>query len=253
MNGKNVDLYVTTGTGNTLLCARALAGVFTANGYKTEMKKIEAGFEENDSVLGIAVPVICLSAFPYVWRFIDSLPSGNGKEAFFMSTYGLKHHDLESPIGKALKKKGYKLLGAKNIYMPHNLFDRNKGNDFFAPVIEKGLNEAESFAKDLINGISSWKLGSLPAALKTRLNRTNWFWNKFRKKLVINCDVSKCIKCGRCIELCPVDNIYMQDHPKFKNICEICVRCVAFCPVHALDFKGREAAQYHALDYKDLS
>lgn len=252
MNKKNIDLYISTGTGNTLLCAKVLAGVFGENGYKVSMKKIESGFEENDSVLGIAIPVICFSAFPYVWKFIDSLPYGKGKEVFFMSTYGLKHHDLQSPIGRKLKKKGYKLLGAKNIYMPHNLLDRNKGKDFFNPIIESARKKVSGFAADLLKGDSFWTVGSFSAALKTKLNRTNWLWNKFRKKLSIYCDTSKCTKCGRCVELCPVDNIKMGNYPEFKNICEICARCVAFCPACALDFKGREAAQYHSVEYKDL-
>jgi ferredoxin len=252
MNGKNVNFYVSTGTGNTLVCARAVSGVLTENGYSVILKKLEDGFEDDNSVIGIALPVILMSAFPYVWKFADNLPEGKGREIFFLSTYGLQHHDVQSPFGTMFRKKGYKLLGAKNIYMPHNLFDRAKDKTFFANSVKNGIKESQEFAAELVHGTSVWKCGSFKAYFKTKLSRTRWLWEKFRKKLTVYCDTVKCVKCGRCVSLCPVGNIYMKGNPEFKTVCELCSRCVAFCPVHALDFKGKESPQYRAVEFKDL-
>ncbi len=247
MQKRNMDFYVASGTGNTLLCAEKMADVFCRHGYSVDMKPLESGYKQTGAVLGIAMPVICFSAFPYVWKFIESLPKTTGKDVFLMATYGLSHHDVQSETGKTLKKKGYNLLGAKNIFMPHNLFDRNKNDDYFKPIIKQGLKEAQGFAKDIIDGKAEWKSGGLSSKIKPALSRTGFFWNLFRKKLSIYCDKSKCIKCLQCGGWCPVKNIsYVNRYPEFKGKCEVCTRCVAFCPSHALDFKKKEANQYRA-------
>ena len=54
--------------------------------------------------------------------------------------------------------------------------------------------------------------------------------------LRIRCDESKCIKCGKCIKVCPMDVEPCNDSRKRKNAteCIFCLQCKKECPVKAL-------------------
>lgn len=51
----------------------------------------------------------------------------------------------------------------------------------------------------------------------------------------------KCIKCGKCAEICPftcisMENEYPEMKPEKRKACMKCLHCAAVCPVEALDF-----------------
>lgn len=52
----------------------------------------------------------------------------------------------------------------------------------------------------------------------------------------IKCDESKCVKCGRCERVCPMDVSVMDSSRKRKNgtECIMCMECVKQCPKKAL-------------------
>ena len=54
--------------------------------------------------------------------------------------------------------------------------------------------------------------------------------------LRIRCDESKCIHCGKCLEVCPMDVEVSNNSRKRKNAteCILCNRCKKACPVKAL-------------------
>jgi Fe-S-cluster-containing hydrogenase component 2 len=51
-----------------------------------------------------------------------------------------------------------------------------------------------------------------------------------------------CIKCGKCVEACPVDAIY-QDRQGAVYVCIQCGRCVPFCPQNCLEMRESDAIQ----------
>lgn len=55
-------------------------------------------------------------------------------------------------------------------------------------------------------------------------------------RLRIRCDESKCIQCGKCLEVCPMDVEVNKDSRKRKNAteCILCNQCKKECPVKAL-------------------
>lgn len=47
----------------------------------------------------------------------------------------------------------------------------------------------------------------------------------------------KCIGCGKCEKICPLNNIYMEDRrPQWKKPCAHCMACIGNCPVEAIEF-----------------
>lgn len=54
--------------------------------------------------------------------------------------------------------------------------------------------------------------------------------------LRIHCDESKCIQCGKCLKVCPMEVEVNNDSRKRKNAteCILCHKCTKECPVKAL-------------------
>jgi len=54
---------------------------------------------------------------------------------------------------------------------------------------------------------------------------------------------SKCIKCGKCAEACPIDNVLWQkgSTPAWRHdgSCLACFTCYHHCPTHAIEYGGR--------------
>lgn len=49
-------------------------------------------------------------------------------------------------------------------------------------------------------------------------------------------DYSKCIRCNRCVNECPINNIVIKNNKyKFKNKCIMCMRCSFNCPKDAIN------------------
>ena len=51
----------------------------------------------------------------------------------------------------------------------------------------------------------------------------------------------KCIKCKKCVNICPTNNITLNEKISFSNKCMFCLACLHNCPVQAIDYKGKMA------------
>ena len=61
-------------------------------------------------------------------------------------------------------------------------------------------------------------------------------------------DTEKCIQCGKCAKVCPVDNITSTPPQWLHNgRCTCCLACYHYCPVHAINYGSitRKRDQYY--------
>ncbi len=56
----------------------------------------------------------------------------------------------------------------------------------------------------------------------------------------------KCIECGRCAEICPMDCISRDGHRTLNGECILCLDCQAVCPTQAVSFFGRAPSEQKA-------
>ncbi len=54
------------------------------------------------------------------------------------------------------------------------------------------------------------------------------------------CISKECTACGVCQQVCPKDNIKVDNRPYFENKCCACLACVNMCPQKAITIKGEK-------------
>jgi ferredoxin len=255
-----VDFYYFSGTGNTYLVVKKMKETFEKYGIEANMYKIEDSNPENinlDRIIGLGFPIAELSTYEFVWDFINALPQAKDTKIFMVDTLGGFSGGIVGPVRQIVKKKDYTPIGACEIVMPPNVF-YIQDEKVCKKKVKKGLKKAEKYAKALIKGKAKW--GRVPvlsdavyytSLLGLKVTETNLN----QKLLYLTPDKDKCSKCGTCVELCPIDNIKMEEGEYPENLmhCQYCLRCVSFCPKKAIkcpiNFKGKT---YRACKAKEL-
>jgi NAD-dependent dihydropyrimidine dehydrogenase PreA subunit len=255
MHAASVEFFVFSGTGNSLLVAQAAAEILKQEGLPVRMHSMDAPCPPSlgeESALGLAFPVACFSTYPTVWRFIESLPAGNGRETFVMGTCGGFHGGMQGPLGKVLQKKGYNPIAAKFFVMPRNYANKKLPLEKNVLRMEKALLDARSFAYGLLKGQTEWN-GGIPllSGITYRLGQTRKPWDFFYRCFPVAVDPEKCTRCARCVKICPARAVTMDEYPVVESgLCESCQRCVGFCPTGALHVPGKPAEPYRAMSYE---
>jgi ferredoxin len=261
MIGNKIILAVFTGTGNTLLAAEHLARRLTATGKSVRLIPMEkpelldaVGFDK-DATLGLAVPVACFTTYPTVWRFIDTLPAGEGRGVFFLATMGGMGAGMQGPIGRALVRKGYRLTVAATVAMCGNYGADAPAGDRREAVYAKMRIKIDKFAMRLLAGCGGWSRGwfNPVSAFFYWLGQKRISFGGFRRFFPATVDRAACTGCRLCADQCPERAIVMKDgKAEISNACQSCQRCVGFCPVEAIGVPGKPVRQYRAVSVDAL-
>jgi ferredoxin/flavodoxin len=177
-------------------------------------------------------------------RYVESLRGASGKFAFCFHTYGAISGKAARIMVDILKKKGLKLIGEHALHTPENyppMIAAGQGNknkprekdmrafdaiiralDEKAAMNEKGLEPEEEHAHI---GLFNSLLPKNPGMLNTMLA------GKFR----LDVEQVKCIRCGTCERICPVNAISIDEEVSIDHArCEKCWSCYNHCPVGAI-------------------
>jgi len=250
-------MAVFSGTGNTLTVTLALAEELRETGREVKVCPMERNPNFSlppDAAIGIAVTVACFSTYPTAWRFIDSLPPGEGREAFFLATMAGFGGGMQGPVRDVLKSKGYKPMGSLIAIMPSNYSNKTLDEAQNRARLNESLKAAKKFAHDLAEGTSSWS-GGVPLMSKffawAAHGRRPWdFFYRFFPLTVLR---EKCKGCGTCAELCPEENIAIEGTTaSIGRKCQSCQRCIAFCPTRAIHVPRKPAEHYCGASLEEM-
>ncbi len=95
-------------------------------------------------------------------------------------------------------------------------------------------------------GIIELEKGSTPRLYSYVIG--NYFNHKMITDSKFTVDQEKCIRCGKCEKVCPVDNIKCTPPEWLHNgRCTCCLACYHYCPVHAINYGSitRKRDQYY--------
>ena len=180
----------------------------------------------------------------FILDFIGKLDISNVKYLYFVSTCGDDTGQMCRMFVKSVEKRGWKCSCGFAVKMPES-YVALPGFDVDTPEKEaKKLAEAEdriSYIADYIGRGGEGEFDCLPGPfpwLKTKV--LGGFFNKFLMGTKPFHSADCCISCGKCAEVCPMDNIRLNDEkrPEWGDTCVSCYLCYHSCPVHAVRYGG---------------
>lgn len=131
-----------------------------------------------------------------------------------------------------------KLIDTHHLNMPHNI-----PNIPFVPLASKNgnrrkvtraLNKLEGIAQGLEKGEFERRHCSKFSLMIGLSQRKSAEQNEEEKKDKVWVD-DKCVKCGYCVRVCPMDNFVLGEKKAVpQGNCTLCLRCENGCPVHAI-------------------
>jgi ferredoxin len=112
------------------------------------------------------------------------------------------------------------------------------------PVLEKGseyILQGKSFPAEKVSAVDKLKSGPVNQGFYAYFVNAKQFHT-----------TDNCIGCGKCVELCPLNNIHLTaGKPVWGNHCTHCMACICDCPSEAIEY-GKHSigkTRYRCEDY----
>ena len=246
-----------TGTGNSKFVADYLA------------EKLDDETLSLNNIIKSNKQLICKSEKPYVivapiyaWRLpavvektIKDAQLEGCKNVYCIPTMGENSGNTDKYMKKIITSKSMNYAGYIGVAMQNNyLFMEKmpKPRDA-AKALNNIIPKLDAIADAIKNEKTLFKDDRTPlAAIMSGI--VNAGFNRFMvKKQELKAD-DDCISCGKCIDICPVNNIVIKDgKPSFSDNCCGCLGCLHHCPKQAINVKNQtqDKGRYICPDYKE--
>ena len=244
-----VGIYF-SGTGNSKFCLE-----YFLQQYDKEAKAFS--IEEENAVEKIKQQEEIIFSYPVQYSNIPQILKDfinqnqevwKGKKVFVIATMGLFSGDGAGILARLLQKYGAEIIGGLHLRMPDSISDEK--------VLKRSLEENKKLIKNakikIEQAATNMKNENAPQEgigvfyhLAGLFGQRLYFRNKtknYTDKLKI--DAQKCIGCGKCVSLCPMKNITINNTVAVSgNQCTMCYRCVNHCPKQAITLLGTRVVE----------
>lgn len=244
-------IFYFSGTGNTAWVSKKIAICLKEKNIETiaynieeicikDIKKLIKG----KKYVGFGYPIYGCDLPKPMKEFLIRFPSITQKIVFCFCTQESFSGYGERAIKKVMWKSKGKIKFSKHFIMPSNIifkkycFKLRNDSNINQSIVDNTLNEIETFTQNIVTNtnikkgynMSSYLLGFIQKIFYKR------FYKRFKKELLI--DNFKCIKCGKCKQYCPMNNIVFKENKyKIGEDCCLCSRCYNYCEQGAVLYK----------------
>ena len=240
-----------TGTGNSRYIAEKIS-----EKTSDEMISINEKIKQKDNSTIVVNGKLVFVMPTYAWRipavvkeWIFKTEFLGVKQVWFIMTCGSEIGNATKYNKEICEQKGIAYKGTAQIDMPENyiaMFDV-PGKEEAKQIISK----AEPVIENIIGLIKEERCFPVP-----RNNLYDRFMsgpvNKMFYSLFVKADAfkvdDKCIGCGKCEKICPLNNIKIQNgKPVWGKECTHCMACICHCPTEAIEYgkKSIGKPRYH--------
>jgi len=244
-------IFLFSGTGNTKWVAETLATaiqeelIWIPDAINGEccytLKKGER--------IGFCFPVHGWRPPTLVRRFIRKLKIDQQAYTYAIVTAGDSIGETIDILQSDLSQRGITLNSAYSLLMPESYVGL-PFMDVDKPEKEKNKKQkAKEDLSEIIPDIIDKKqnIRKLTIGRWPRINSRligSFFIKHLIKDAPFRVDNGKCIRCGKCVKACPVNNITIEEkggYPQWRHTgeCLTCFACYHHCPRHAIEF-GRQ-------------
>ena len=250
-------IFYFSGTGNTRWVATEIAKAIGEELLFIPDLLRENRFEftlKEDERLGFCFPTHGWQPPRIVREFIRQLLLDRQPDyCWALTTCGDNMGEAMTILNKELAKVGLKAETLFSVIMPESYVclpfmktDPEDKERWKIENAERQLYHIISILKDCKRGIEELEKGATPRLYSYVIGG---YFNKRMitdKKFTVDADV--CIRCGKCLKVCPVDNI-KGTPPEWLHTgkCTSCLACYHYCPVHAINYGKitRKRDQYY--------
>ena len=197
----------------------------------------------------------------YAWQipriFADFIRRGRfsgSQDAYFVMTCGAETGDAQRGLAALCQEKGFRYRGLLPIVMPDNylvLFptpEESAAREIrhaARPALEEAarrIKAGEQIEPLPVKLLDKLKSGAVNRGMYRYFIKTKPFWA-----------TDACISCGKCREVCPLNNISLVNgRPQWGRTCTHCMACICLCPQEAIEYgrASRGKARYHCPPYE---
>lgn len=216
-----------SGTGNSFSIAKRLGKKLSEI-----VIPLKHAFNNGDDAITFVFPLYCEDIPPHVRGFLKSFMLKDHQSVMAICTSGGGIGNAEYTFNKIMTDKGLKVKKFLNAPMIDNSFPVLFGSE----VNHRQLDE-EAIVEHFLKMTCTSQPRFNPLHKVTELLVYNTLTRRFLKK---NVDVEQCVGCGKCIRICPNDNIDLLNKKAVINkSCTECFGCVHVCPNQAIYIRKR--------------
>ena len=247
-----------SGTGNSKFIAKCIASAL-----ETDCLNLNERIKAGDTSSVQTEENVILVTPTYAWRIPHIVSGWLGKAELVGAKRIWFVMDCGSEIGNAAKynrqlaaQKQLQYMGTAQIIMPENYIAM-----FNAPRNEQARSIVAQAEPALQKVLTRLKAGQeFPPPRETLYDRlmsgpVNPVFYRFFVKADAFRATDACIGCGKCVELCPLNNIRLENgKPVWGKNCTHCMACICHCPKEAIEYgkksKGKPRYHFEALEKK---
>lgn len=244
-----------SGTGNSKYCAEMIASklkdeVVDSFGF---IRNGIAGEFVSEKPWVFVAPTYCWR-LPHIFEdFVKSADFGGSRDAYFVMTCGSDIGNAQKYIKKLCDLKKLNFKGVAEVVMPENYIamfsvpDKDESERIVRVASRPLQGVINQIAGDgVLTGPKVNFIGKLTSGPVNPL-----FYTFVVKAKPFYCK-EQCIGCGKCVELCPMNNIKLVNgRPEWGKSCTHCMACICRCPAEAIEYgnKSKEKPRYQCVEY----
>lgn len=249
-----VGIYF-SGTGNSRYVLEHFLKKYNAltKAYSIEDKNIVNYIKDNDELV-FSYSVQYSNIPKMVKDFVDRNQGlWKGKKIFVIATMGLFSGDGAGILARRLQKYGASITGGLHLKMPDSIAD--------VKALKRSLEQNKELVKGaeekIEEAVTAMKNGKAPQEglgflyhLAGLFGQRLYFYNKTKRYSdKVKIDSHKCVGCGKCVGLCPMNNLKIeQGLADAGDKCTMCYRCINNCPKQAITLLGENVVMQGTIE-----
>lgn len=249
-------IYYFTGTGNNLAIAKGLQRELGNTTILPIAELLEHKEVPNEyDIVGFCSPSYYLHVPPFVMKCLAGVEYSKNQIVFsVIGCGGNRGHAVEDiremveASGKSVKYE-FSMIFPGNYILSYNAFPLYY-QKFVLKKSDKKIIKIAEVLKAKGTEIQMGKSLLFTKKMDEQVMDIIGNYGKEGKRYKVS---DKCIKCGRCVSVCPVMNIHMDEYGvTFSDGCQQCMACIQWCPRKAIDKDkiAEKRKRYHHPDVK---
>lgn len=229
-------------TGNTEFIAKEIArqlGDDCINLLK-RVKENDHSPLHSETPFIICAPVYVCEMPRFLAKYLKEQTFTGSQDVYFIFTSG-GYCGISGVLAKSMfRKKKMNYLGHAEFRMPRNYVASDAYPMLEFEQVKERILDSHRKVDTVVSDI---RAGRKLKARHVFLFETiitvpfNPVWSKFKYQTKDFHTTGKCIGCGKCVKVCPLNNVSLKDgRPIWGNDCTHCMACIGNCPAEAIEY-----------------